>query len=241
MNKDQASQRPEFVPIGVENIAFLNGEYTDEEAQDYLNDLHLEHLFIPPDHLFKSDFCENYKFLLDAKHQLMALHDHLALSEQNLFELRADVKERQKNLVEVEEYNASEGIRYLPRNYETIIYQSATLSLWSILENAIFYLTNEITYTPADTDSSQRFKKKIDWIENFSGTNTLSKLVSENKFDEFQNVRNTCAHGISDNPPNVADVKRFFYIVTEILNVICNEPTFIKRINATPNQPVKLS
>ena len=56
MNKDQASQRPEFVPIGVENIAFLNGEYTDEEAQDYLNDLHLEHLFIPPDHLFKSDF-----------------------------------------------------------------------------------------------------------------------------------------------------------------------------------------
>ena len=55
MNKDQASQRPEFVPIGVENIAFLNGEYTDEEAQDYLNDLHLEHLFIPPDHLFKSD------------------------------------------------------------------------------------------------------------------------------------------------------------------------------------------
>ena len=92
MNKDQASQRPEFVPIGVDKLARL-AKFTKEESKQMLNEAGYLHLFTP-----SGDHGPLPDFLIEAHYQLIAQHEYLALSEQALFGVNLRIKEIDKIL-----------------------------------------------------------------------------------------------------------------------------------------------
>lgn len=260
MNKDQTSQRPEFVPIGVDKLALL-AKFTKEQSKQMLNEAGFRHLFTPSgDHGYLPDL------LIEVHYQLIAQHEYLALSEQALLGVDLRIKEIDKilrkdqdkdkdtvplfpsnshhhleNMGDEDKYHASMDIGMFAANLKTFMYQSATVSLWSILEQALDQTAGEVIdrktlkELKSETSTPTSYKNLLRWIGKYLDTDALSPFLNDDELSGFKDIRNHCAHGISNTPPSARDVKLYFFKVTEILSAIDNDPKIINRIKERIN------
>ena len=260
MNKDQASQRPEFVPIGVDKLALL-ATFQLDKYQEILNKASFRHLFIPSGEHCLPDL------IIEVHYQLIAQHEYLALSEQALLGVDLRIKEidkilwndqdKDKNTASLfpsnsqhhlkamddeDKLHASMDIGMFAANFKTFMYQSATVSLWSILEQALDQTACDVVgqkileelkrkELKSETSTQPLYKNLLRWIGEYLDTDALSPFLNNDELSGFKDIRNHCAHGISNTPPSARDVKLYFFKVTEILSAIDNEPKIINRIN----------